>query len=250
MKLMNPVWVDSVGSTNKEVKLGVENGSIDGSGYVFAAKEQFAGRGRFDRVWLTEKGQNLTFSILISTAQSFPKIATIPMATGLGVCKYLISKGVDAKGKWPNDVLVGDNKICGILSEVAVCDGKDYIIVGTGVNLNLSLSKASELEKPATSLLIETGVESNQEQELLNLLPYIEESLSMWEDGGFEGIREEWLKIAWKYHEEVELDNSGSVISGVLVDFAESGQIVLELPGGERKEFWSGDVSIKRDHSQ
>ena len=249
MIVQKPVWVDSIGSTNKEIKSNIENGVQYQNGYVFAAAEQFAGRGRFDRVWKTEKGQNLTFSIVVTTSEAFPKIATIPMATGLGICNYLRSKGLDAKGKWPNDVLVGDSKICGILSEIAVFQGQEYIIVGSGVNLNMSIQAAASLDKSATSLFIETGVRSEQQEALDELLPYISESLTLWENGGFAGIKSDWEKVAWRYNMEVELDNSGNIISGVLVGFGDSGQLIIELPDGKQKEFWSGDVSIKRERS-
>ena len=249
MIIQQPVWVDSIGSTNKEIKSEIEKGVKFESGYVFAAGEQFAGRGRFDRVWKTEKGENLTFSIVISTYEAFPEIATIPMATGLGICNYLREKGLDAKGKWPNDVLVGDSKICGILSEIAVYQGREYIIVGAGVNLNMDRQAAERLDKPATSLFIETGVKSDQKEALNELLPYINESLTLWEEGGFSGIRSDWEKVAWRYNMEVELDNSGNIITGVLVGFGDSGQLIIELPDGRKNEFWSGDVSIKRERS-
>ena len=247
MRLQRPIWVDSVGSTNMELKTNIGQGVTYPTGYVFAACEQTEGRGRFDRSWKAEKGKSLTFSLVVATDKTFPEIATIPMAAGIGVCNYLIDKGIVAKGKWPNDVLVGEKKICGILSEKVSFQHDDYIIVGIGVNLNMSLDESLRIDKPATSVYIESSNRLEQEEALAELLPYISASLSLWEESGFAGIRAQWESIAWKFGEEVELDNSGKIVTGILAGFGDSGQLLLELPGGEVKEFWSGDVSIVRE---
>ncbi len=246
MRLMEPVWVDSVDSTNKEMKRNIESGIVYESGYVFAAVEQYAGKGRFDRRWKSMKGQNLTFSLIVDTLQSFPKIATIPMASGLGVCRYLRDLGVAAKGKWPNDVLVADNKICGILSEIATFEKKEHIIVGIGINLNMEEAEISAIEKPATSLFLETGRKLEPVRVLKELLPYIADALGLWETEGFAGIRQAWEDVSWKINEQVVLDNVGSSVSGKLVGYGTDGQLILELADGVRREFWSGDVSMRR----
>ena len=242
-----PVWVDSVGSTNQELKNNIRQGVDYPSGYILSACEQTAGRGRFERRWIARKGQSLTFSLVLTTTKTFPEIATIPLAVGLGVCKYMQNKGIEACGKWPNDVLVGDNKICGILSEKVAFGQKEYIIVGIGINLNMSQEEARLIDKPATSIFIESGQKVDQKESLAELRPYIDASLATWDESGFPGIRPEWEKVAWRFEEEVELDNSGIIISGILAGFGESGQLLLKLPGGVVKEFWSGDVSIKRE---
>ncbi len=246
MRLMKPEWVDSVDSTNKELKRKIEAGVVYGSGYVFAAVEQYAGKGRFDRSWKTVKGQNLTFSLIVDTTQSFPKIATVPMASGLGVCRYLRDLGVNAKGKWPNDVLVGDNKICGILSEIATFSKKEYIVVGIGINLNMEEDELSAIDKPATSLFMEIGRKLPPNEVLSSLLPYISKSLTLWEAEGFAGIRRAWEDVSWRINEEVVLENVGKNIAGKLVGYGADGQLLLELADGTQREFWSGDVSIRR----
>ncbi len=247
MLLHEPVWVESIDSTNKELKRRIAAGELHTSGYILAAREQYAGRGRFERVWQTVKGENLTFSLVLATAEAFPRIATIPLATGLGVCNYLISKGVVAEGKWPNDVLVQDRKICGILSEQASYAGQEYIIVGVGLNLNMSAQRAGSIAKPATSLKIELGEELDPAVALRELLPYISSSLGLWQEGGFARIRPYWELIAWRLGKEIELDNAGKIVCGRLVGFGDNGQLVIADASENRSEYWSGDVSIKRD---
>ena len=103
-----------------------------------AAREQTAGRGQGTHTWYSTKGKNLTFSILYNPEMLLAQdMILITCATTLGIRDYLREKGVTARIKWPNDIWVGDRKICGILIE-NILDGKRirHSIIGIGLNLN------------------------------------------------------------------------------------------------------------------
>ena len=105
---------------------------------VWAARFQTAGRGQKGNTWCSANGENLTFSIYLRhRGLEARNQFAVCQAVSLGVCRYLVTKGVDASIKWPNDIYVGDRKICGILISNTVSGAllKDSV-AGIGINLN------------------------------------------------------------------------------------------------------------------
>ncbi len=129
------ILLDEVDSTNEEVKRLAAQGAEDGT--VVAAEHQTSGRGRFGRVWDSDNG-GLYFTILLRPELPPSDIASITLAAGYGVCLAVREySGADARIKWPNDVIIGNRKICGILTEMAAqSDRIDYVAIGIGINLN------------------------------------------------------------------------------------------------------------------
>lgn len=246
--LQSPEWMDVVDSTNSLLAARVKSGEAV-PGAVLAAVSQTAGRGRFDRRWLARPGANLTFSLFWQTAAGFPQVASAPLAAGLGVAEFLrVRHGIDARVKWPNDVMAADAKICGILSERvspepvanhgAVPGG---IVVGIGVNINMTAEEAARIERPASSVLILTGRECGLAEELLAVLEPVEKWLGLWERGGFPALRPEVEKYAWRMGERVTVGDAQARREGKMRGFGESGELLLELPGGTISPCWSGD---------
>ena len=131
----NIIWLETAESTNKTLREGLE--TYDNLSVV-AAREQTAGRGQGTHTWYSTKGKNLTFSILYNPEMLLTQdMILITCATTIGIRDYLLEKGVTARIKWPNDIWVGDRKICGILIE-NILDGKRirHSIIGIGLNLN------------------------------------------------------------------------------------------------------------------
>ena len=134
------IWLDSAKSTNSELRMRL--GELDNLS-VIAAVEQTAGRGQGSHTWYSSPRTNLTFSILYrfpEDGQGLLKVADLLLVTQittLGIRDYLLSKGITARIKWPNDIWVGDRKICGILRE-NVLDGDriEASIVGIGLDVN------------------------------------------------------------------------------------------------------------------
>lgn len=257
MKLTLPIWLDSVDSTNTVLsRLIRENGIVPG--HLLAAREQTAGRGRYDRRWQAQAGKNLTFSFYLKTAQGFPQVASIPVAAALGVADYLREvHHLPAQAKWPNDVMIGGKKICGILSERTEqtsatptsendsapkpASPANHIVVGIGINLNLTAEDAVAIEKPATSVFLETGVQTVPEAELLRLMPFLDNWLTKWEVGGFSALSERWTAWAWRLGETVAVGDGNNRQTGILQGFGESGELILRLPDGSLRACWAGD---------
>lgn len=163
-------WLDRTDSTNTQVA-ALKESLADMS--TVAADCQTAGRGQRGNQWESRPGENLTFSILfkpndIQTHEQF----CISQVSALGIVDYLAAEGIQAKVKWPNDIYVGDKKICGILIENSSHGDKlSASIVGIGFNLNQTKFE-SDAPNP-TSLALLTGRRYDTREELPKLLSCI-----------------------------------------------------------------------------
>lgn len=151
-----PPWryvevVDETGSTNADLVARAKAGE-DVDGVVLIAEHQTAGHGRMGRSWSAAPRAQLTLSAAVGAADvPMPVWGWLPLAAGLAVADAVAAVGVDAALKWPNDVLAGDGKLAGILSEVA----GQTIVVGIGLNVTL---RADEVGEPLVTSLTDLGV--------------------------------------------------------------------------------------------
>lgn len=165
-------WFDEVESTNSRM---AEERLHQDDFTTFAAKGQTAGRGQKGNGWHSAKGENLTFSTLLRPEWlPVQEQFAISQAAALAVVDYLADKGVTAKIKWPNDIYVGERKICGILIENSL-EGEHLAtsIVGIGLNLNQTVFPDS-LPNPV-SLIMVTGRSYCPEEELVRFLGFLRE---------------------------------------------------------------------------
>lgn len=149
---MNVHWLKITDSTNNDA---LNNRGEEEDMTVWSAELQTAGRGQRGNKWKSREGENLTFSILFKPENMDANAQfAISQVSSLGVAEYLIGKGLDAKVKWPNDVYVGDRKICGMLIENILSGDKLAVSVsGIGININ-QREFPSDLPNP-TSLVLE-----------------------------------------------------------------------------------------------
>ncbi|MCQ2177166.1 MAG: biotin--[acetyl-CoA-carboxylase] ligase [Bacteroidales bacterium] len=157
------IWLKSTDSTNNELRRRLDR-SDDLS--IVAAEMQSAGRGQGEHTWHSEPGRNLTFSILLRhRCLKAADALAVTSIMALGIRDYLQTKGIEPWIKWPNDIWVGDRKICGILVENTINAGMiEFSIVGVGLDLNQT-DWPSELPNPV-SLKDLTGQEYDTHQEL------------------------------------------------------------------------------------
>ena len=165
----NIIWLESVDSTNNEAKRRID-GLSDMS--VIAAYEQTAGRGQREKIWLSDPGKNLTASIIL---KGEGPILNRVKPENQFVISEMISKtmvnlladyGVVARIKWPNDIYVGDKKICGILIEHTL-RGLSIIHSIIGIGLNVNQTEFDESLPNPTSLVLETKIDQFDLNELL-----------------------------------------------------------------------------------
>ncbi|MCW2778794.1 MAG: biotin--[acetyl-CoA-carboxylase] ligase [Frankiales bacterium] len=152
------------GSTNAVVLERAARG--EAAGLVVVAESQTAGRGRLDRTWVSPPRAGLTFSVLLRPDLPPARWGWVPLWGGLAVARALRERtGVDAVVKWPNDVLVGGRKVCGLLASAS--DGA--LVLGIGLNVT---TRADELpqDRPATSLLLEGATTTDRDTVLRAVL--------------------------------------------------------------------------------
>ncbi len=223
--------VAETGSTNADALAAARDGAAEG--LVIAAEAQAAGRGRLGRGWQSLPGGSLTFSVLLRTA-AVPAGARgwVPLLTGVAVARAVRrATGVQARLKWPNDVLAGAGKLAGILAEQA----GDAIVVGVGLNV---LGTAAQLPvATATSLELLGAGEADRTELLAEILTEIERWYLPWRDtpagdADASGLRQEYLRLSATVGARVRVLLPGAPdLVGVAVAVDETGRLLVRPDG-------------------
>ena len=231
---------DELGSSNDEAMKMAGLGHF-GDGDLVVAKCQNKGRGRLGRVWVSEIG-NLYFSLILQPKLPISRISEISfvaiVALRLAIAEILPKNG-QIYNKWPNDLLVNDKKVAGLLLESQIKGEKcDFVVVGIGVNL---------VSKPAKTMfeaacLQDFGIKIAPNGLLERFLDKFDEIYDNWLKFGFLGIRNLWLQKAWKIGEKISINQKGEILQGIFQDLDLQGNLVL-LQNGQLQKVVVGDVS-------
>jgi BirA family biotin operon repressor/biotin-[acetyl-CoA-carboxylase] ligase len=235
-------WVESVPSTNACLREMVAAGDRLPHGYALAAHSQTNGVGRLGRAWVSAPRRDIALSLLVRPRVAEPaRLASLPLAAGLGSVDLLAALGLRARTRWPNDVLVGGRKICGILCEQTADAGGDAVIVGVGLNVNMPAEVAAAIDQPATSLMIESGRPHAVEPLAEALVAAIERRYRVWVAGGFAALSADWLTVSEGLGRPVEVDTGRGLCVGVLTGFGADGEMRVRTGAGEIMSFWSAE---------
>lgn len=235
-------WFEAVDSTNTRLLEQVRLDPAWPSGTVWAAKRQTAGRGRLGRKWVSFEGGNLLFSMYYRTSVGLDRFPSLAMAMAISIDELLHGVKVPSNLKWPNDVQVKGRKIAGLLVERA---GEDGLVIGVGLNVNMTAIELAQIDQQATSLKNETGKDWNVEALLNDLLTnHLPHWLHSWEAEGFAGLRVRWLQGCGGLDAPIAVRDGATRIHGTLAGFGENGELLLRLPTGEIQTIWSGDVVV------
>lgn len=239
----NIIYLPTVDSTNQEVK---RIASIHPNGTIVIAEQQTAGKGRLGRVWSSPNGTGLWLSILLKPEIAPNQIAGITPVCGLGVCKAIRKyTGLNALIKWPNDVIIGNKKICGILTETSVEANKiNYVVTGIGININTT-EFDDDIKHKATSLSIETGSVINRENLFKEIMLTLEEYLDKYFSNPDGDISEEYAVLCATLGKEVTVSRGNSTFSGNAVAVEVTGDLAVELADGTVEKVSSGEVTVQ-----
>jgi BirA family transcriptional regulator, biotin operon repressor / biotin---[acetyl-CoA-carboxylase] ligase len=219
--------VPQTGSTNADLLEQARAGAAEG--LVLVAEEQTQGRGRLGRAWSAPPRSSLTFSVLLRPAGVPPsQLGWLPLLTGVAVAAAARDQaGVPASLKWPNDVLVGERKLAGILAEAH----GDAVVVGVGLNVALH---QDELPVPgATSLLIEDATSTDRAALLAAILAGLSRRYQAWRaDPEAGGLRADYLRRCATIGRDVRVElPGGAVLTGTAGDVDDAGRLVVRAPG-------------------
>lgn len=237
---------EEVGSTNTEAMRLALEGAPEGT--VVLADAQSAGRGRLDRTWESPPSRNLYLSVVLRPDIPAARASLIPLTAGVAAADALLQYCPGrVRLKWPNDVLVGGKKICGILTEMRTRgDRVHFLVVGMGVNLNMQkLDFPRELRETATSMRIETGGDVDRLDFAVRLFESLERWYRVFLGGGEAAIRERWLQGADLVGKRVEVVLGKTTERGTVVGLDPTGALLLEGETGLRQVL-AGDIYIER----
>jgi BirA family biotin operon repressor/biotin-[acetyl-CoA-carboxylase] ligase len=212
------------------------------AGTVILADRQTAGKGRLKRTWLSPPGC-LAFSLIMR-----PNLAHLPamlMLASLGIVYGIRGlTGLRAQIKWPNDILLNDKKICGILIENDIRKNVlHHSVVGIGINVNVKISEFPEIALTATSLSDQLGQECSRQDLLVRCLTEIDSMYQLLPDTEY--IHEQWVKHMITIGQKVQVTWGDKGIVGVAESVSTNGNLLLRLPEGKLTEIVAGDVTLQ-----
>ena len=236
---MSILTFDTLDSTNSYLK---RNGKYLDHFTVVQANHQEQGKGRLGRSW-QDQGNSLLFSILLKEKIEPERVPLLSLLAGASVVLTLEHYGLTPLVKWPNDTLVSEKKISGILTE-AVSEGENiFYIVGIGINLSQK-GFEGELSQKATSLFLLTKKEYDKEEVLTVLLSYFTPLYQDYIQGG-----KKFLTVVKSHsyldQKEVSLDYYGEHIHGTVIDITDKGTLLLDV-SGKQIEVSSGEVTLNQ----
>ena len=234
-------YLDSIDSTNEFLRNMPPGRRWHGA--LVVAEHQTAGRGRFHRKWSDTPGQSLLFSILLEAGrpQNFWPLLTLGAA--VSVCRTLERRGLSAaRIRWPNDVQIGDRKLCGILTEKAASG--EELIVGVGWNVHQRAEDFPPSLRPtAGSLRLAAPDQAwSREDLLVAFLTDFEAVYETWRNGRDAEILHECRRRTSTLGRPVCLNHHGRHVEGVVMDLDQDGSLVLREPSGVVSRWHSGDV--------
>ncbi len=234
------IYLPRVGSTMEMARREAQQGAAEGTAVI--AGEQTGGRGRAGRRWLSPRG-TISLSIVL-----YPALAYLPSLIMLASLAVVYSigavTGLGAGIKWPNDVLVGGRKVCGVLIESGVRRGRvDYAIIGIGMNVNLELSRFPEIAPTATSLSGELGRAVSRRKLLRSLLVEAEGLYLALQAGG--SIYEAWRDSLVMLGKPVQVTEENTVHEGIAESVGRDGSLFLRQRDGGLLRVVAGDVSLR-----
>lgn len=215
-------------------------------GVVAIAEMQTAGKGRRGKSWQSPKGTGVWFSFLLKPNITPPEAPLLTLLAGLAVCRAIRQQtALEAKIKWPNDILIAGKKVCGILTELdAEMDSVHFVITGIGINVNTERFP-EELQKVATSLKIEKGEAISRKTMIQAVIEEFEKIYLQYEkECNFLPFREEYKKYCVNIGKELQVLGKQS-FTGIGLDITEQGELLVKKETGEIVVVLSGEVSIR-----
>jgi len=233
-------------STNSDAFRIAEDGAPEGA--VVIADAQVGGKGRRGRVWSSPAGVNLYCSVVLRPAIMPNEAPQLTFLSAVAVTRAIeLTTGLKPEIKWPNDVLIGGKKVAGLLNEMsAETDGINFIILGIGVNLNMTQDQfPDDLRYPATSLLQESGSRVCRTRFAATMLNELDKLYTDFLEYGFGPVREEWQVRCNARGRTVSVSDGGTeLLSGLFIGIDGDGALLLQSGDGRIERIISGDVRV------
>ena len=236
------IHLNTINSTNTYAKTIAEEKE---NGVVIISEEQTMGRGRIGRQWKSNKGEGIWMSIILKPNIKPTKAPFITLIAGASITKALNNIGIDTKIKWPNDIIINNKKIAGILTELSSeIDMINYVVVGIGINVK-TLEFDDEIRNIATSIYKE-GYDNSRVDIVRNILQEFEYFYSKYIEND---DNDEVIEVCKKYSaiidKQIYIINNDERELVKCIDLNKEGNLIIETSDKEIREIISGEVSIR-----
>jgi len=217
---------------------------------VCFAEHQTTGRGRFHRSWIAPFGSNILMSCRLSFSKNLQELGTLSLCVGLSVLKALQSLDIKDLGcKWPNDLMYQHQKLAGVLIETqGSVNQKIDVIIGIGLNVNLSADILATIDRPTTSLQMLLGAAQDRNHIAAAIINGLCADLERFQNQGFSAFQAEWDQHDILHGQEITLNLDHGQVIGKAVGVDPAGQLLLQLPSGETRAYSAGEVSLSKRH--
>jgi len=236
-------------STNKTaLKMAEQSATLpDGAteGTLVLAEAQSQGRGRLGRRWISPPSVNLYASLILRPRTSAREAPVVTCLAATSVAQAIRAlTGLEAVIKWPNDILIHDRKVAGILTELGVVkDQVNYLVIGIGINVNLDPEALpDEIRATATSLMAEAGQGVDRNELMAALCNKLEERYLRFLSEGSTPVLEEFRSLTVTLGRRVKVILPGRIIKGWAEAIDRDGALILRTQGETHEVIRSGDV--------
>jgi len=238
-------YFEEAASTNDLAKELAGKGFEEGT--LVVAETQTHGRGRLGRRWISPRG-GIWFSVILRPAVGSKDAPKIVFMAAVAIAKTIRKMlRLTAKTKWPNDVLIHNKKVCGLLAETSISeDNINFVVLGIGINANVDTNAfPKELTGSLTSLKKESKREVPREEFLQALLKEMEHYYNEFTRGRFARILEEWKSLTDMMGKDVEVVSLDERFEGKAIDVDQDGALIVKLEDESVKRVFSADASIR-----
>lgn len=223
------VYAKEIDSTNAEAKRLIKRQIHDS---IVLSESQTEGQGRRGRQWQSPYATNLYMSYVLPITQGMQQIEGLSLSVGLAINHAIKEFGIEGTGlKWPNDVLISNKKVAGILLEL-VGDPADqcFVVIGVGVNINMQLP-VQEIEQAWTSLALELGRPVERSAFTVSLIQQLDDVLQAHLEGGFSRLKSDWEAAHLWQNKRAVLSMAGRKIEGIIRGVNDRGELAFEQDG-------------------
>lgn len=240
------VFHKETGSTNLDAKALAEQG--EAAGALVVADMQTAGRGRRGRNWVSPSGKDIYMTLMLRPQCRPEKASALTLVMALAVLEAiheLIPEGCGIK--WPNDIVINNKKVCGILTEMsAELDGIHYVVIGVGINVNQTTFE-EDIRDRATSLYLESGMEINRSRLVARVMHYFEKDYALFEKTwDLSGLIDQYNRFLVNRDREVRVLDPQGEFDGIARGINEKGELIVERQSdGQTVQVYAGEVSVR-----
>lgn len=237
-------FVKETDSTNLLAKRLAREGAPHGT--LAVAEFQTAGRGRLGRSWKVPEGTAVMMSLVLKPEFEPRYASMLTLVMGLSVAQAAEQTGFSVSIKWPNDVVISHKKICGILTEMSVSEGRiESVVIGVGVNVN-NREFPEELADKATSLYLEAGHEFDRSRIPGLVMAAFEKNYEKFvQTCDLSLLLRDYEALLANRNQPVRVLDMRAPFEGIARGITETGELLVERPDGETVEVGAGEVSVR-----